>query len=310
MFTNYFKIALRNLTRNKVYSFINIAGLSLGLACSMLIILYVKDEVSYDRFHSEVKQIYRITSQSFNKKENKIDWNSNSGYLQGPRFTVNIPGIQSFVRIASHRRDIKNGADVASHEMLDVDSNFFSMFSFPLVEGNPKTCLRDPHSIVLSEDEAKKQFGIRQAIGKTVMMRDEDDFIPYTVTAVAKKCPQNSSHKFEILVPLQEPVADAQNSENWFNFFLNTFVILSPHADTKTVETKMKKFYDEDTKEAIKNLIAKYGPEVADWKADYPYLQPFLDIHLSKELTATNGLSDPAIRCILMFFPVSPSLFY
>ena len=283
MLKNYFKTALRNLTRNKVYSFINITGLSLGLACSMLIILYVKDEVSYDRFHKGVNQIYRITSQSFDKKENKINQNSNTGYLQGPRFTANIPGIQSFVRIQSQRRDIKKGTDVTSHEMLDVDSNFFSMFNFPLIEGNPKTCLRGPHSIVLSEDEAKKQFGTGQAIGKTLMMKNEDNFIPYTVTAVAKKCPQNSSIKFEILLPMQEPVADAQNSENWFNFFLNTFVVLSPHADVKTVETKMKKFYDEDTKEAIKSLTAKYGPEVADWKADYQ-LQPFLDMHLSKEL--------------------------
>ena len=226
MFKNYFKTALRNLTRNKVYSFINITGLSLGLACSMLIILYVKDEVSYDRFHKDVNRIYRITSQSFDKKENKINWNSNTGYLQGPRFTANIPGIQSFVRIGSQRRDIKKGTDITSHEMLDVDSNFFSMFNFPLIEGNPKTCLRDPHSIVLSEDEAKKQFGTRQALGKTVMMKNEDDFIPYTVTAVAKKCPQNSSIKFEILVPMQESVKDAQNSENWFNFFLNTFVDL------------------------------------------------------------------------------------
>ena len=100
MFKNYFKTALRNLTRNKVYSFINITGLSLGLACSMLIILYVKDEVSYDRFHDGVNRIYRITSQSFDKKENKVNRNSNTGYLQGPRFTANIPGIQSFVRIA------------------------------------------------------------------------------------------------------------------------------------------------------------------------------------------------------------------
>ena len=291
MFKNYFKTALRNLTRNKVYSFINITGLSLGLACSMLIILYVKDEVSYDRFHKKVNQIYRITSQSFNKKENKIDWNSNTGYLQGPRFTANIPGIQSFVRIKSQRRDLKKGTDVSSREMLDVDSNFFSMFNFPLIEGNPKTCLRDLHSIVLSEEEAKKQFGTRQALGKTVMMKDEDAFIPYTVTGVAKKCPQNSSIKFEILVPLQESVADAQNSENWFNFFLNTFIILPPATDVKTLETKMKKFYDEDTKETIRNMIVKYGPEAADWKADYQ-LQPFLDMHLSKELAATNGLSD------------------
>jgi len=90
---------------------------------------------------------------------------------------------------------------------------------------------------------------------------------------------------------MQEPVADAQNSENWFNFFLNTFVILSPQADTKMVEANMKKFYDADTKEAIKSLTAKYGPEVADWKADYQ-LQPMLDMHLNKELGANNGLSD------------------
>ena len=103
----------------------------------------------------------------------------------------------------------------------------------------------------------KTNSGRRQAVGKTVMIKNEDDFIPYTVTAVAKKCPQNSSIKFEILVPMQVPVADAQNSENWFNFFLNTFVVLSPHADMKTLETKMKKFYDEDTKEAIRSLTDK-----------------------------------------------------
>jgi putative ABC transport system permease protein len=177
--------------------------------------------------------------------------------------------------------------------MLDVDSNFFSMFNFPLIEGNPKTCLSDPHSIVLSEDEAKKQFGTRQALGKTIMMKNEDDFIPYTVTAVTKKCPQNSSIKFEILVPMQESVKDAQNSENWFNFFLNTFIILSPQADAKMIETKMKKFYEQDTKEAIRSLTSKYGPEVADWKAHYQ-LQPLLEMHLSKELAARNGLSDPS----------------
>ena len=291
MFKNYLKTALRNLTRNKVYSFINIIGLSLGLACSMLIMLYVKDEVSYDRFHGEANRIYRITSQSFNKKENKIKWEGNTGYLQGPRFIANIPGIQSFVRLESQRLDIKKGTDITSHELLYVDSNFFSMFNFPLIEGNPKTCLREPHAVVLSEDEAKKQFGTRQAVGKTLMMKSEDDFIPYTVTAVTKKCPQNSSIKFEILVPIQVPVAEAQNSENWFNIFLNTFIILSPHADAKMVETNMKKFYDEDAKEAVRSLTAKYGPEVAEWKAHYQ-LQPLLDMHLSKELGANNGLSD------------------
>ena len=291
MFKNYFKIALRNLTRNKIYSFINIAGLSFGLACSMLIILYVKDEISFDRFHTGVDHIYRITTQSFDKQENKKRKDGNSGYLQGPRFTANIPELRSFVRVQSQSRDFKKDADITSHDLLFVDSNFFSMFTFPLIEGNAKTCLKELRSVVLSEDEAKKQFGTKHAVGKIVMIKNEDEFIPYTVTAVTKKCPQNSSIKFQILLPMQESANDAQNSENWFNFFLNTFIILSPNTSAPAVEAKMKKFYDEDTKEALKNLTAKYGPSVADWKAEYK-LQPLLDMHLSKELPAQNGLSD------------------
>lgn len=291
MFKNYLKIAIRNLTRNKIYSFINIAGLSLGLACSMLIILYVKDEVSYDRFHAGVDHIYRITNQSFDKKENKERKDGNTGYLQGPRFTTNIPGIQSFVRVQSRSVDFKKGTDVTSHDLLYVDSNFFSMFTFPLIEGNAKSCLKEPHSVVLSEDEAKKQFGTTNAVGKTLLIKDEEEFIPYTVTAVAKKCPQNSSIKFNILLPIKESDADAQNSESWFNFFLNTFIVLSPNTSVQTVEAQMKKFYDKDTREAITNLKAKFGPEVEDWKAEYK-LQPFLDMHLSKDLPPQNGLSD------------------
>ena len=172
MFKNYLKIAVRNLTRNKIYSFINIAGLSLGLACSMLIILYVKDEVSYDRFHAGVDQIYRITNQSFDKKENKERKDGNTGYLQGPRFMANIPGIKSFVRVQSRSADFKKGTDVTSLDFLYVDSNFFSMFTFPLIEGNAKTCLKEPHSAVLSEEEAKKQFGTTNAVGKTLLIKD------------------------------------------------------------------------------------------------------------------------------------------
>ncbi len=291
MFKNYFKIALRNLARNKVYSFINIAGLSLGLASAMLIILYVKDEVSYDRFHKGVDRIYRVTSQSFDKKENKIDYNSNTGYFQGPRFTSHIPELLSFVRIQSGRQDIRKGTDISSYDVLQVDSNFFSMFSFPLTEGNPKTCLKEPHSIVLSEDGAKKQFGTVDALGKTLMVKDDSVFVPYTVTGVARKCPQNSSIKFDILLPIAESAAEAQNGENWFNIFLNTFVVLPPGANVNAVEKKMQKFYDEDTKEAIKSLKAKYGDEVSNW-VSIQTLQPFLDMHLNKDMPADNGLSD------------------
>ena len=128
MFKNYFKIAMRNLSRNKIYSFINIAGLSIGLACAMLILLYVKDEVSYDRFHKNANNIYRITTQGIDKNGVKGRKDPNTGYLQGPRFAQNIPDIKYFVRVQSGTENIKTGTEVKDQDLLYVDSNFFSVF--------------------------------------------------------------------------------------------------------------------------------------------------------------------------------------
>jgi putative ABC transport system permease protein len=270
---------------------INIAGLSIGLACAMLIILYVKDEVSYDRFHANAGNIYRIVTQGLSKNGVKGRKDPNTGYLQGPRFSENIPEIKSFVRVQSNEKNIKTGTEVKDQELLYVDSVFFDMFSFPLISGNRHTCLKDPSSVVITEEAAKKQFGTSDALGKIIMMKDDSVFVPHTVTAVAKKCPQNSSIKFEMLLPIKESKEDALKSENWFNFFLNTFVVLDPHTDIQRVSSKMNTFYDQDTKEAIKSLSAKFGPDVENWKSHY-FLQPFLDMHMSTELPAQNGLSD------------------
>ncbi len=291
MFKNYFIVALRNLLRNKIYVSINIAGLSIGLACAMLIILYVKDEVSYDRFHKSVGNIYRVVTQGIDKNGGKGRKDPNTGYLQGPRFAQNIPEIKYFVRIQSGNKNIKTGTEVKDQDLLFVDSTFFDVFSFPLESGNRHTCLKDPFSVVLSEDAAKKQFGSTDVIGKLVMLKDDSVFVPHKVTAVAKKCPQNSSIKFELLLPIKESKEDAQNNENWFNFFLNTFVVLDPHANVQAVESKMQKFYTADSKDAIRSLTAKFGAMAMDWKSEY-LLQPLLDMHTSIELPSQNGLSD------------------
>jgi putative ABC transport system permease protein len=121
------------------------------------------------------------------------------------------------------------------------------------------------------------------------MLKDDSVFVPHKVTAVAKICPQNSSIKFDMLLPIRESKEDALNSENWFNFFLNTFVVLNPQANMQTVVSKMQKFYAEDSKDAVKSLTEKYGP--LDWNNTY-FLQPFLDMHMNTELPAENGLSD------------------
>jgi len=289
MIKNYFKIALRNIQRNKVYSVINIAGLSLGLAAAMLIILYVKDEVSYDRFQKNLDNIYRVVSTSSRPGDNELHKDGVTGYFQGPKFTANVPGIQSFVRVQSSSVDIQKGTDVNSHDVLKVDSSFFSVFSFPLLSGNPKECLSNPHSIVLSEDEAKKQFGTTEAIGKVIMLKSDSTFVPYSVTAVAKRSPQNSSIKFDILLPFRPSAEDLQSSENWFNFFLNTFLVLDPKANVASVENQMQQFYEQDSKEAAKLITEKYGPIMG--KTQYG-LQPFSALHLSKDLPPQNGLSD------------------
>src|SRR6185295_9440186 len=291
MFKNYLKSTWRNLARNKIYALINIAGLSIGLACAMLIILYVKDEVSFDRFHANVSNIYRIVTQGVDKDGHKGRKDPNTGYLQGPRFSQNIPEIKSFVRVQSGNESIKNGTEVKDQDLLLVDSTFFDIFSFPLISGNRHTCLKDPFSVVLSEDAAKKQFGTTDVIGKIVMLKDDSVFVPHKVTAIAKKSPQNSSIKFDVLLPIRESKEDQANNENWFSFFLNTFVVLNPNVGIQPVESKMNRFYQENSKEAITSLRAKFGDDVDNWKSDY-LLQPFHDMHMSTELPAQNGLSD------------------
>ncbi|SFQ09711.1 ABC transporter permease [Parafilimonas terrae] len=297
MFKNYLTIAWRNLKRNKIYAFINIAGLSIGLACAMLILLYVKDEVSFDRFHNNVGNIYRIVSKNkYNGQEYK---STNTGFLQGSRFTQNVPGIKTFVRVQSGAEDIKTGTDVQSQDLLYVDSSFFNVFTFPLIAGNPQTCLKEPRSIVISEDMAKKQFGTTDAVGKVIMIKEDSAFQPYKVTAVARRSPQNSSIRFEALLPFKESADDARNNDNWYNFFLNTFVVLQPSANLNTVNTEIQKFYVRDAGQTFKEMTEKYGG--GGTMGEY-FLQPYIDIHMNPELGAQNGMvngSNPTYAYIL-----------
>jgi putative ABC transport system permease protein len=260
-------------------------GLSIGLAAAMLIMLYVKDEVSYDRFHKNFSQIYRVDRQ-IARADGSVDNSGYSGYFQGPRFTANIPEIKSFVRFWQTSADAKKGTDIQTENVCMADSNFFSDLSFPLISGNPKTVLIEPNSIVITEDMAKKYFGNSDAVGKTILFRDGNGFAPSLVTGVAKNCPQNSSIKFQAIMPMKVSAKDQSATDNWFNFFLNTFVVLNPNANVKTTEAKMQKVFLTDASEAIKMIQEKY--KITNLGLSY-YLQPLADIHLSKK---SEGLSE------------------
>ncbi|MES2797437.1 MAG: ABC transporter permease [Bacteroidota bacterium] len=285
MILNYLKIALRNLIINKVYSFINIAGLSIGLTCTMLIMLYVKDEVSFDMFHKDVNHIYRIV------KKTKHNYNGNTGILQGPRLKQNVPGIKSFVRVQAGTAAIKKGTELMQEGgVLLVDTNFFSVFTFPLLSGNPIACLTEPHSIVLSEDAAKKYFATTEAVGKVMMVKEDTSFVPYTVTAVAKLCPQNSSLQFDALLPFQVSEADTKDTHNWFNSFLTTFLVLDDNATRATVEKQMQSFYVADAKPTFYEMLKNDGGNPDDIPMGVFSLQSYLDMHLNAEIPTSSGL--------------------
>lgn len=288
MFRNYFKTTLRNLAKNRVYSFINIAGLSMGLACAMLILLYTKDETSYDKFLPNVNNIYRIVSKQVAPDGSIMMQSGNTGSFHGPAFASAIPEIASFVRLQGDYVNIKKGTEVLGQEAHKVDSNFFSIMQFPLLYGDVKTALTNPNSIVLSETVARKYFGSANVVGETLQVQQNGKFSTFTVTAVAKDCPQNSSIKFQVLTKMTMAPDELTDRMNWFNFFLNTFIVLTPGADVKQTEKKMMQFYAVDSREMTKVVAEKYNYKA---KAEYT-LQPYTAIHLSKDYSASNGLSD------------------
>jgi putative ABC transport system permease protein len=284
MLQNYLKIALRNLFHNKVFSFINIAGLSIGLACCMLIVLYTKDEVSYDRFHKNVHNIYRITTTE-TSPEGKVNKFGITGMVPGPTFTRQIPEIDKFVRLQGDRLNIKKGTDILAQEATKVDSSFFSVFTFDFVEGSSKSALKDPQSIVITEEVAEKYFGSKSALGKTLSIDYDGGFQAFTISGVIKKTPQNSSIKVELLLPFHR---DKNPDKEWINFYLNTFVTLKPLANPKTVEAKFAHIYAHDAKDQMAEAKKSWN-----YTSKIQYgLQPMLAMHLSTDFKAQNGLHD------------------
>ena len=295
MLQNYLKIALRNLFHNKVFSFINIAGLSIGLACCMLIVLYTKDEVSYDRFHKNVNNIYRITTTE-TSPEGKVNKFGITGMMPGPTFARQLPEIEKFVRLQGETFNIKKGTDILAQDAHRVDSSFFSIFTFEFIEGSPKTALKDPQSIVISEEVADKYFGKNPAYGKTLTIDFDGSFQPFIIAGIIKKAPQNSSLKIDLLMPFHR----SQNVDNeWVSFYMNTFVTLKPLTNPKAVEAKFAGIYAREAKMQLAEAKEKWN-----YSSKIQYgLQPLLTMHLSKDFKAQNGLRDdsnPVYSYVLM----------
>lgn len=294
MFKNYFKAAVRNLLRTPLFSIINIVGLSVGLACCMLIILYAKDELSYDRFHKN--NIYRITATITNSGGN-VNKTGSTGMMPGPVFKQAIPEIEAFVRVKNTSFTVKHQNDVFDQEALYVDANFFSVFSFPLIAGKPETALTGTHIVVLSEEIAEKYFHKKEAVGEIIELNTGKKFEPFVVSAIAKKSPQNSSLKIKMLVPIKSD-SSIWNNNQWANFFLKTFVVLKSSANVKAVETKFVSVFNAGASDQLKETARKYDAENVIKFG----LQPLTKMHTSTEYPPGRGFedaSDPLYAYIL-----------
>jgi putative ABC transport system permease protein len=283
MLKNYLKIAVRNLTRNKVFSVINIAGLSLGLTCCMLIVLYTKDEVSFDRFQENKDQLYRV-SVTMTTPEGTRNISS-TNYIHGPSFKQEIPEIKEIVRAQTSSFVTKKGNDLLNEDVLFADDNFFTVFSMPLLYGNAKTVLSDIHSIVLSEELAEKYFNTKQAVGRTMELKMDGKFESFLVSGVAKKCPQNSSVQFKAVLPFKFQEAKGWTDSEWLGFYMNTFILLDKKADYLAVSPKLDRVFVSKSAEEI-SKIKDFNQKI------HFYLQPFLEIHLDdKSENTRNGLA-------------------
>jgi putative ABC transport system permease protein len=287
MFQNYFAVAIRNLWRNKVVSVINIAGLSIGLACCMLIILYAKDEWSYDRFQANREHIYRITAQLIDNKGNEQFKIGKTGALNGPSFQQEIPEISASTRIAGGDHIIRLKDQTFSQAVRLADPNFFSVFSFPLLSGNPKTALTGLQSMVITSQAAMKYFGTTDVIGKSIEIEFDKKFQPFTITAVARNCPQNSTIKFDILLSFKF-YDKTEPDDQWLNFNLSTFVVLTPGASPNTVVAKMARV---DKEKATAQSKAGGDQNGLNGSVNWG-LQPLTAIHLSNDYDAEDELSD------------------
>lgn len=296
MLTSYFKIALRYLAQSKVYSFINIAGLSLGLGCAMLILLYTKDELSFDAFHKNANSIYQVTVDVRFPDGSSMEKMGMSSILLGPYLKSNLPEVQSYLRLAKAFWDVKLGGEVQSQSIMLADSNFFTLLTFPLLQGNAKTALQQPNSVVISEDMAIRHFGIVDALGQTLQFKSGGEFKPFIVTGVAKRIPQNSSIQFEAVVPLTN-TPEELGSHRWVGIDVNTLLQISDGSDANAVAKKIQQVFETVSKEAFEPVRA--GGFTAMF---YHELLPLKDIHLNQmvkpEFGFENG-SNPVYSYIL-----------
>ncbi len=261
MIRNFLLTAIRNISRHKGFTFINVTGLAIGLAASLLILLWVQDELSYDRFHENAASIYRVEEDQFYSGERYHV--TVTPHPSGPVWREKIPEIIDQTRINRLPRLLFRTGDNVFFEssVVAANSGLFRIFTLPFLNGDPETALKDPHSIVLSKKLAEKYFGDANPLGQTVTLENK---YPFMVTGVMKEIPGNSIFTFEGVIPYSFLKEINAISDSWGNNSIFTFVRIAEGSDIESINKKLT------------DVVLEYSPQTT---TKY-LLFPFPDIHL------------------------------
>ncbi|HEY9488758.1 MAG TPA: ABC transporter permease, partial [Chryseosolibacter sp.] len=272
MIRNYIKVAIRNLLRQKGFSFINVFGLALGISCTALIGMWVNDELSYDRFHNGYDRIYRVTA---TLPELKVHAAVSSAPL-ALAIKNEIPEVAEAVRITNMHRDLIQVGDIKFEEkgVIYADSNFFRVFTFPFIKGDSERALQNPEGIVITEEMAMKYFGSTDVLEKTIRKNNKEDF---TVTGVIANVPENSHLQFDFVQPMRFLARTNNDLKNnvWDNFNYFTYLKLNDKAQQSrsvigNLEQKMQAIYKKNEPELKVGFV----------------LQPLSKVHLHSNFLA------------------------
>ncbi len=293
MLKNYIKIAFRNLFKNKTYSGINIFGLSIGVACCLLILLYLTNEFSYDKFHENSDQIYRAWVHE-DYGDGSIYWNTVTPLRLKETISENIPEAESIVRRFLYNDIVKTDeqTDGFSEPIQLVDSEFFTMFDFELLKGNSESVFAQTSNVVLTPSSADRFFGTQDVIGKTLLITMNDQLEPFTVSGIIQDYPNNSSITYELLIPFENgrKIFSDGAYTGWFSVVAETYVQLDEEADISMTKGKL-----------VAMMQEIFGEE--EWnRSQYTVdLQPITDIRLNPDVpVGIASVTDPTYLYILL----------
>ncbi len=265
MLKNYFKISLRNFLRHKGYSFINLAGFSIGMACCLLIFVHVRHELSYDKYQRDVERIYRIV-QDIRSQTSSRDFAYVSPMV-GPTLKAEYPQVETAARaIPASNRLVKQEMSVFYEDrFMYADQELFDIFTIPFIMGNPDEALTKPQALVISQKMAHKYFGHENPLGKPLTINERE----YEITGVVANSPENTHLKYDLIASM-ETIADWSEMSNWYSTMFLTYLKLKPNVDMEEFSRKVSHLADPYVEKRLRSRGITYNY----------ILQPLSRIHL------------------------------